>query len=96
MTIKNKMPKRIYKCSDGMLDRLASYTLKNINRDQAKLSSRGIDAASIANFELLYEAFRLSDNKKIEKVFVIAPIGDDIAVAINDRLDKAAGSHSQG
>jgi L-threonylcarbamoyladenylate synthase len=44
--------------------------------------------------QLLYEAFRLSDNKRIEKVFVITPIGDDIAVAINDRLDKAAGGHS--
>jgi len=44
--------------------------------------------------QLLYEALRLSDNKGIEKVFVIAPVGDGIAVAINDRLDKATGSHS--
>jgi tetratricopeptide (TPR) repeat protein len=74
MTIKNKMPKRIYKCSDGMLDRLASYTLKNINRDQAKLATRGIDAASIANFELLYEAFKNTssdvDFKGLKKVAV--------------------------
>ena len=44
--------------------------------------------------KLLYGALRLSDNKGIKKVFVITPTGDGIAVAINDRLDKAAGSHS--
>lgn len=43
--------------------------------------------------QLLYEALRLSDNKGIKKVFVITPVGDGIAVAINDRLDKAVGSY---
>ena len=44
--------------------------------------------------QLLYGALRLSDNKGIKKVFVITPLGDGIAVAINDRLNKAAGGHS--
>jgi L-threonylcarbamoyladenylate synthase len=39
---------------------------------------------------VLYQALRFADSKKIEKVFVILPIGDDIAVAICDRLQKAA------
>lgn len=38
----------------------------------------------------LYQGFRLADSKKLSKVFVIAPTGDDIAVAICDRLKKAA------
>jgi L-threonylcarbamoyladenylate synthase len=44
--------------------------------------------------QVLYEAFRLSDKNKIEKVFVIPPVGGGIADAINDRLGKAAGNHS--
>ena len=39
---------------------------------------------------VLYQALRLADSKKLEKVFVVLPIGDDIAVAICDRLQKAA------
>jgi L-threonylcarbamoyladenylate synthase len=39
---------------------------------------------------VLYQALRLADSKKLEKVFVALPIGDDIAVAICDRLQKAA------
>ena len=39
---------------------------------------------------VLYQALRFADSKKLEKVFVILPIGDDIAVAICDRLQKAA------
>jgi L-threonylcarbamoyladenylate synthase len=39
---------------------------------------------------VLYEAFRLADFKGIGRVFVIPPIGDGIAVAINDRLSKSA------
>ena len=39
---------------------------------------------------VLYEALRFADSKKIKKVFVILPMGDDIAVAICDRLQKAA------
>jgi L-threonylcarbamoyladenylate synthase len=38
----------------------------------------------------LYQGLRLADSKKLAKVFVIAPTGDDIAVAISDRLQKAA------
>ena len=38
----------------------------------------------------LYQGFRLADSKKLAKVFVIEPTGDDIAVAICDRLQKAA------
>ena len=37
----------------------------------------------------LYQGFRLADIKKLSKVFVVAPTGDDIAVAICDRLNKA-------
>ena len=39
---------------------------------------------------VLYEAFRLADVKGLERVFVIPPRGDGIAVAINDRLSKSA------
>ena len=40
--------------------------------------------------QVLYEAFRLADNKGLRRVFVIPPTGDGIAVAINDRLNKSA------
>jgi L-threonylcarbamoyladenylate synthase len=40
--------------------------------------------------QVLYEAFRLADFKGLERVFVIPPTGDGIAVAINDRLAKSA------
>ena len=40
--------------------------------------------------QVLYQAFRLADSKGLSKVFVIPPIGDGIAVAINDRLSKSA------
>jgi L-threonylcarbamoyladenylate synthase len=39
---------------------------------------------------VLYQALRLADSKKLRKLFVIAPNGDDISVAICDRLQKAA------
>jgi L-threonylcarbamoyladenylate synthase len=39
---------------------------------------------------VLYRALRLADIKKISSVFVIPPSGYDIAVAINDRLQKAS------
>jgi L-threonylcarbamoyladenylate synthase len=39
---------------------------------------------------VLYQALRLADSKKLGKLFVIAPNGDDISVAICDRLQKAA------
>ena len=38
----------------------------------------------------LYAAFRLADEKKLDKVFAVPPIGGGIAVAINDRLFKSA------
>ena len=38
----------------------------------------------------LYQGLRLADSKKLSKVFVVAPTGDDIAAAICDRLQKAA------
>ena len=40
--------------------------------------------------QVLYEAFRLADNKGLSRVFVIPPIGGGLAVAINDRLAKSA------
>jgi L-threonylcarbamoyladenylate synthase len=38
----------------------------------------------------LYQGLRLADGKKLSKVFIVAPTGDDIAVAICDRLKKAS------
>ena len=40
--------------------------------------------------QVLYQAFRLADSMGLSRVFVIPPIGDGIAVAINDRLSKSA------
>ena len=42
----------------------------------------------------LYKGLRLADRKNLNKVFVIPPIGDDISVAIYDRLLKAAADNS--
>ena len=38
--------------------------------------------------QLLYQALRLADTKKLQKVIVIPPTGDDLALAIIDRLQK--------
>ena len=38
----------------------------------------------------LYQGLRLADSKKLNNVFVVLPDGDDIAVAICDRLEKAS------
>ena len=38
----------------------------------------------------LYQGLRLADSKKLSKVYIIEPEGNDIAVAICDRLQKAA------
>jgi L-threonylcarbamoyladenylate synthase len=38
----------------------------------------------------LYQGLRLADSKNLNNVFVIPPIGDDISVAICDRLQKAS------
>ncbi len=40
--------------------------------------------------KVLYQALRFADRKKILRIFVVPPSGDDIAVAICDRLSKAA------
>jgi len=39
---------------------------------------------------VLYEAFRLADSKGLKNIFIIPPIGHGIAIAINDRLVRAA------
>ena len=38
--------------------------------------------------QILYQALRLADTQKLQKVIVIPPTGDDIALAIIDRLQK--------
>ncbi len=40
--------------------------------------------------QILYQALRLADNKKLPNVIVIPPTGDDLAIAICDRLEKSA------
>ncbi len=50
-------------------------------------------ASPKSNYEyaqILYEAFRSADSKNLNRVFVVPPMGDGIAVAINDRLRKSA------
>ena len=42
----------------------------------------------------LYQGLRLADSKKLSKVYVIEPVGNDIAVAVCDRLQKAAEDNS--
>jgi L-threonylcarbamoyladenylate synthase len=39
--------------------------------------------------QLLYQALRLADTKQLPNVIVIPPTGDDIAIAICDRLEKS-------
>ena len=41
----------------------------------------------------LYNALRLADQQKLKKVFVVLPTGDGIAIAIRDRVCKAASSN---
>jgi L-threonylcarbamoyladenylate synthase len=38
----------------------------------------------------IYEAFRAADSKGIKRIFVVPPVGNDIAEAINDRLQKSS------
>ena len=38
----------------------------------------------------IYEAFRTADFKGIKRIFVVPPVGNDIAQAINDRLQKSS------
>ena len=40
--------------------------------------------------QLLYQALRLADTKQLPNIIVIPPIGDDLAIAIYDRLEKCA------
>ena len=40
--------------------------------------------------QILYQALRLADNQKLPNVIVIPPTGDDLAIAICDRLEKCA------
>jgi L-threonylcarbamoyladenylate synthase len=40
--------------------------------------------------QLLYQALRLADSKQLPNVIVIPPTGDDLAIAICDRLEKCA------
>ena len=40
--------------------------------------------------QLLYQALRLADTKQLSNVIAIPPTGDDIAIAICDRLEKCA------
>lgn len=40
--------------------------------------------------QILYKALRLADSKRIRNVYIVAPQGEDIAVAIRDRLQKCA------
>jgi L-threonylcarbamoyladenylate synthase len=40
--------------------------------------------------QLLYQALRLADTKHLPNVIVIPPTGDDLAIAICDRLEKCA------
>ncbi len=39
---------------------------------------------------ILYESLRLADSKKLERVVVVSPKGDDIAIAIRDRLSRCS------
>jgi L-threonylcarbamoyladenylate synthase len=41
----------------------------------------------------LYQGLRLADSKNLNKVFVIPPSGDDISIAICDRLQKASATY---
>jgi len=40
--------------------------------------------------QLLYQALRLADSKQLSNVIVIPPSGDDLAIAICDRLERSA------
>jgi L-threonylcarbamoyladenylate synthase len=40
--------------------------------------------------QLLYQALRLADSKQLPNVIVIPPSGDDLAIAICDRLERSA------
>ena len=60
--------------------------------------SGAIRLASPKNIEefarVLYKAFRLGDQERLSKIFVVAPEGSGLALAIRDRLAKAASGKS--
>jgi len=43
--------------------------------------------------QIFYSALRLADYKSLKNIYVVAPIGEDIAVAINDRIFKATNAN---
>jgi L-threonylcarbamoyladenylate synthase len=43
--------------------------------------------------QVFYSALRLADHKSLKNIYVVAPIGEDIAVAINDRIFKATNTN---
>ena len=44
--------------------------------------------------QVFYSALRLADHKSLKNIYVVAPIGEDIAVAINDRIFKATNANN--
>ena len=63
--------------------------LANIRTPEGSI--RLASPASVSQFaQQLYEALRLADNKGLNKVVVIPPKGSGLAMAIRDRLNKAA------
>jgi L-threonylcarbamoyladenylate synthase len=40
--------------------------------------------------QVLYEALRKGDHQNLEAIYVIQPVGDGLAIAIRDRLSRAA------
>jgi L-threonylcarbamoyladenylate synthase len=63
--------------------------LSNIN------TPKGVQrlAAPINNEQFahqLYRALRAADERNLQNVYVVPPAGDDIAIAINDRLNRAS------
>ena len=44
--------------------------------------------------QVFYSALRLADHKLLKNVYVVEPIGEDIAIAINDRIFKAINANN--
>jgi len=62
--------------------------------DKFPTPSFAIRLASPRNHEeyakILYKSLRLADSENLSRVYAIPPEGDDLAVAIRDRLNRAA------
>jgi L-threonylcarbamoyladenylate synthase len=71
------------KAGDGLIAPSKFPTPKGVNRLISPFNNEEYART-------LYSALRLADYKKIRKVFVIPPTGDEIATAICDRLQRAA------